>query len=225
MFSKNAVFSGLSLAESITAADVALMREKYPNAAVMTYVNTSAEVKAASDYCCTSGNALKIVEAVPNEEIIFLPDEYLARYVMGKTTKTIRVWKGRCEVHERFTPADIAKFRADYAGVVVLAHPECPPDVLAVVDFTGSTAQMQGYVERERPPRVVLLTECSMSDNIAANNPDIEMVRTCQLCPHMKRITLSKILHSLQTLTHEVVIPSDIATKARLSVQRMLDLS
>ena len=217
--------AGCSLAESITAADVALIREKYPNAAVVTYVNTSAEVKAASDYCCTSGNAVKIVEAIPNDEIIFLPDEYLAHYVAGQTRKTIRAWKGRCEVHERFTPADIAKFRADDPSVVVIAHPECPPEVLEVVDYTGSTAQMIGYVERERPARVVMLTECSMSDNVAAANPDISFVRPCQLCPHMKRITLPKILRSLKEGTHEVTIPEGVAVAARRSVERMLALS
>lgn len=217
--------AGCSLAESITAADVALIRERYPGAAVVTYVNTSAEVKAASDYCCTSGNALKIVEAVPNAEIIFLPDEYLASYVAGKTKKTIRVWKGHCEVHERFTPDDIRKFRAEHDGIVVLAHPECPPEVLAEVDYTGSTAQMIDYVETRRPARVVMLTECSMSDNVAAANPDIEMVRPCQLCPHMKRITLPKILRSLKEGTHEVTIPADVAQGARRSVQRMLDFS
>ncbi|HBH27066.1 MAG TPA: quinolinate synthase [Rhodospirillaceae bacterium] len=217
--------AGCSLAASITADDVALIREKYPGAAVVTYVNTSAAVKAASDYCCTSGNALKIVESIPHEEIIFLPDAYLADFVAGKTAKTIRAWKGTCEVHERFTPADITKFRADFPGVVVLAHPECPPEVLAEVDYTGSTAQMQAYVERERPARVVLLTECSMSDNIAAANPDIEMVRTCQLCPHMKRITLPKILRSLKEGVHEVTIPDGVAVAARRAVQRMLELS
>lgn len=219
------VDAGCSLAESITAADVDLIRQKYPNAAVVTYVNTSAEVKAASDYCCTSGNALKIVEGIPHEEIIFLPDEYLASFVRGKTKKTIRVWKGRCEVHERFTPKDIEKFRAEHEGIVVLAHPECPPDVLDAVDYTGSTSQMINYVETKRPPRVVMLTECSMSDNVQAANPDIELIRPCQLCPHMKRITLPKILRSLKENTHEVTVPDDIAEKARLSVQKMLDLS
>lgn len=217
--------AGCSLAESITAADVRLLREKYPNVPIVTYVNTSAEVKAESDICCTSGNAVKIIEALDADEILMIPDEYLAQYVQTKTKKKILTWKGHCEVHERFTPADIEKFRAQYPGVVVLAHPECPPEVIAASDYAGSTAQMVDFVEGKRPEKVVLITECSMSDNIAAANPDVELVRPCQLCPHMKRITLPKILKSLQEMGPTVEVDPEIAARAKKAVDRMLELS
>lgn len=217
--------AGCSLADSITAADIRLLKEKYPGLPVVTYVNTSAEVKAECDYCCTSGNALQIVDAIPSDEIIFVPDEYLGKYVQSQTSKKLHIWKGHCEVHERFTAEDIRNFRVQDENITVLAHPECPPEVLAEADFTGSTKQMIDYVEGKRPAKVVMITECSMSDNVAATNRDIEFVRPCQLCPHMKRITLPKILHSLQTMTTEIVVDEAIAGRARLSVQRMLDLS
>lgn len=218
--------AGCSLADAITAADIALLREKYPGVPVVSYVNTSAEVKAASDVCVTSGNAIKIVKAMNVPKLIFLPDEYLAKYVASKCPETeIIAWKGHCEVHELFTPEYIREIRAEHPGVVVLAHPECAPDVLLESDFVGSTAQMQDYVTEKHPPRVVLITECSMSDNVYAENPDLEFIKPCQLCPHMQLMTLPKILHSLQTMTHEVKIEKAIQEKALLSIQKMLDLS
>lgn len=217
--------AGCSLADSITAADVRLLREKYPDVPIVTYVNTSAEVKAESDYCCTSGNAVKIINALESDTVLMIPDQYLAKYTQGHTSKKILTWEGSCEVHERFTADDIIQFRARYEGVQVIAHPECPPEVLAEADFTGSTQQMIDFVEGEKPERVVLITECSMSDNIAAAHPEMELVRPCQLCPHMKRITLPKILSALQTEQPEVIIDPDLAARAVIPVQKMLDLS
>ena len=214
--------AGCSLAESITADDVKLLRQKYPGVPVVTYVNTSAAVKAESDICCTSGNAKKIVESLGVPEVIMLPDEFLAQNVAKETHVKIIAWKGHCEVHERFTAADIELYRKQNPGVVVLAHPECPPEVVAVADFAGSTARMIEYVEQKQPKRVVLVTECSMSDNVAASNPKVEFVRPCQLCPHMKRITLKNIRHALETMTHEVTIPADVAGPARRAVERMI---
>jgi quinolinate synthase len=214
--------AGCSLAESITAEDVRLLRQKYPGVPVVTYVNTSAAVKAESDICCTSGNAKKIVESLGVPEVIMLPDEYLAQNVAKETHVKIIAWKGHCEVHERFTAADIELYRKQNPGIVVLAHPECPPEVVAVSDFAGSTAHMIDWVESHKPKRVVLVTECSMSDNVAANNPDVEFVRPCQLCPHMKRITLKNIRRALETMTHEVTIPVIIAARARQAVERMI---
>jgi quinolinate synthase len=216
--------AGCSLAASITAADIALMRERYPGVPVVSYVNTSAAVKAASDICCTSANAKKIVESLGSPRVIMLPDEYLARNTAAHTKVEIIAWKGHCEVHERFTADDVKSVRESYPGVVVLAHPECPPEVVAESDFTGSTAAMAAYVGRERPGRVVLLTECSMSDNVALQYPDLEFVRPCNLCPHMKRITLPKIRRALETMTHEVTVDPAIAADARRAVERMLAL-
>lgn len=217
--------AGCSLAESITAADVRLLREKHPGVPIVTYVNTSAEVKAESDVCCTSGNAVKIVNALDSDTVLMIPDKYLAQYTQNHTSKKILTWEGSCEVHERFTPEDIIQFRERYEGVQVIAHPECPPEVLAEADFTGSTQQMIDYVEGERPSRVVLITECSMSDNIAAAHPEMELVRPCQMCPHMKRITLPKILKALQDEGPEVLIDPDIAERSLIPIQKMLDLS
>lgn len=217
--------AGCSLAESITAADVRLLREKHPGVPIVTYVNTSAEVKAESDVCCTSGNAVKIVNALDSDTVLMIPDKYLAQYTQNHTDKKILTWEGSCEVHERFTPEDIIKFRERYEGVQVIAHPECPSEVLAEADFTGSTQQMIDYVEGERPSRVVLITECSMSDNIAAAHPEMELVRPCQMCPHMKRITLPKILKALQDEGPEVLIDPDIAERSLIPIQKMLDLS
>jgi quinolinate synthase len=214
--------AGCSLAASITAEDVRLMRARYPGVPIVSYVNTSAAVKAESDVCCTSGNAKKIVEALGAPRVIMLPDEYLARNVAKQTGVEIIAWKGHCEVHERFTPDDIRELRALHPGVTVLAHPECPPEVVALCDFAGSTAAMADYVGRERPARVVLLTECSMSDNVALQYPDLDFVRPCNLCPHMKRITLKNIREALETMTHEVTVAPDIAQKARRAVERML---
>ncbi len=193
--------AGCSLAESITGADVRLLRERYPGVPVVTYVNSSAEVKAESDICCTSGNAKKVVESLGAPKVIMLPDEYLAQNIAKQTKVEIIAWKGHCEVHERFTPADIAELRKSYPGVTVLAHPECPPEVVAVADFTGSTAGMIDYVGKYKPARVALITECSMSDNVAVAHPELEFVRPCNLCPHMKRTTLPKIRHALETMT------------------------
>jgi quinolinate synthase len=214
--------AGCSLAASVTGADVRLLRERYPGVPVVTYVNTSAEVKAESDICCTSGNAVEVVESLGAAEVIFLPDEYLALNVAKQTKVEIVAWKGHCEVHERFTAADIRGFRKDNPDVIVLAHPECPPEVIAEADFAGSTAGMSDYVTQRRPKRVVMVTECSMSDNLAAEHPEVDFVRPCNLCPHMKRITLAKIRRSLETMTHEVTVEPAIADRARQSVERML---
>lgn len=214
--------AGCSLAESITAADVRLLRERHPGVPIVTYVNTSAAVKAESDICCTSGNAKKIVESLGVPKVIMIPDEYLARNIAAQTKVEIIAWKGHCEVHERFTPNDIRELRATHPGITVLAHPECPPEVIAECDYTGSTAGMADYVGQKRPSRVVLLTECSMSDNVALQYPDLDFVRPCNLCPHMKRITLQNIRHALETMTHEVTVAPEIAEKARQSVERML---
>ena len=214
--------AGCSLAESITAADVRLLRQRWPGVPVVAYVNTSAAVKAESDICCTSGNARKIVESLGAPRVIMLPDEYLAQNVAAETGVQIVTWAGHCEVHERFSAADVRQLRAGHPGIVVLAHPECPPEVVAEADFAGSTAAMADYVEREKPGRVVLMTECSMSDNIAALHPELDFVRPCNLCPHMKRITLPKIRRALETLQHEVTIDRAVAVAARRSVERML---
>jgi quinolinate synthase len=216
--------AGCSLAASITADDIKLLRQRHPGVPIVTYVNTSAAVKAESDVCCTSSNAKKIVEALGVPRVIMLPDEYLARNTAALTKVEIIAWKGHCEVHERFTPEDIRSLRESHPGITVLAHPECPPEVIAECDFTGSTAAMADYVGKERPPRVVLLTECSMSDNVALQYPDLEFVRPCNLCPHMKRITLPKIRHSLETMTHEVTVDPAIAERARHAVERMLSV-
>src|SRR5580658_3949519 len=200
--------AGCSLAASITAADVRLLKQRYPGVPVVAYVNTSAEVKAECDICCTSGNARKIVESLGVPRVIMLPDRYLARNVAAETEVEIIAWEGACEVHERFTPADIASMRENHPNVVVLAHPECPPEVVAVADYAGSTA--------------ALVTECSMSDNVAALYPEIDFIRPCNLCPHMKRITLPKIRRALETLSTEVTIPAAIADRARLAVERMI---
>lgn len=215
--------AGCSLAASITGADVRLMKEKYPGVPVVTYVNTSADVKAESDICCTSGNAVQIIESLGVDKVIMLPDEYLALNVARETNVEIVTWKGRCEVHEKFTPQDIREFRENYPGVVVLAHPECPPDVIDEADYSGSTAGMADYVGENNPGRVVLVTECSMSDNVSAQYPDIEFVKPCNLCPHMKRIDLDNILSALQNMEHEVTIDPAIADNARRSVDRMLN--
>ncbi|MDG4882040.1 quinolinate synthase NadA [Mesorhizobium sp. WSM4884] len=214
--------AGCSLADSITASDVRLMRQRYPGVPVVTYVNTSAAVKAESDICCTSGNALAVVESLGASRVIMLPDEYLAKNIAAQTKIEIIAWKGHCEVHERFTPADIRELREAHPGVTVLAHPECPPEVVAMADFAGSTAAMSDYVGRHRPARVVLMTECSMSDNVAVKHPDVDFVRPCNLCPHMKRITLANIRTALEENRHIVTIDPDIAERASRAVERML---
>ncbi len=216
--------AGCSLAESITAEDVRQLRQKYPGVPVVTYVNTSAEVKAESDICCTSGNALEVVESLAADRVIFLPDEYLAAYVAEQTDIEIISWRGHCEVHERFTASELEQYRADYDELTIIAHPECPPDVLKAADFVGSTAQMQDYVQTQRPVRVLMVTECSMSDNVAADIQDVEFIRPCNLCPHMKRITLANIYEALETLEPRVEIDPAVAVRARDSVERMLAL-
>jgi quinolinate synthase len=216
------VAAGCSLASSITPADVRLLRERYPGVPVVTYVNTSAAVKAESDICCTSGNARKIVESLGADRVIMLPDEYLAQNVAAETHVEIIAWAGHCEVHERFTATEIRLLREQYPGLVVLAHPECPPEVVAEADFAGSTAAMSDYVRTKKPVRVVMVTECSMSDNVAVGHPEIEFVRPCNLCPHMKRITLSNIRRALETMTYKVTIDPVVAIGARRAVERML---
>ncbi|UKJ74939.1 quinolinate synthase NadA [Azospirillum brasilense] len=214
--------AGCSLAESITAADVRLLRERYPGVPVVAYVNTSADVKAEVDICCTSGNAVEVVESLGAPRVIMLPDEYLAKYVATQTNVEIIAWKGHCEVHERFTGDEIREFRGRFDELIVIAHPECPPDVLEAADFVGSTARMVDFVADRRPPRVLMVTECSMSDNVAAASPETEFVRPCNLCPHMKKITLANILDSLRTLEPQVTIAPEVADRARRSVERML---
>jgi quinolinate synthase len=216
--------AGCSLASSITGEDVRLLRERLPGVPVVTYVNTSAEVKAESDITCTSSNALQVVESLGAERVIFLPDEYLARYVASQSKVKIIAWKGHCEVHERFTADELALIRANDPEIQIIAHPECPPDVLAEADFTGSTAHMIDFVRKNRPKRVVMVTECSMADNVQAELPEIEFVRPCNLCPHMKRITLPKILDSLLNMREEIVLDPAIAERARRAVERMVYL-
>jgi quinolinate synthase len=216
--------AGCSLAESITAADVRLLRERYPGVPVVTYVNTSAEVKAESDICCTSSNAVAVVESLGTDRVIFLPDQYLGRWVASQTAVEVILWEGSCMVHERFTGEELRAYRQSHPGIRIIAHPECPTDVLAEADFVGSTSGMIAWVERNRPPRVVMITECSMSDNVAAEIRDVEFVRPCNLCPHMKRITLAGIAASLRDLRHEVTIPAAVAEPARQAVIRMLAL-
>jgi quinolinate synthase len=217
--------AGCSLAASIKAEDVLQLRRQYPGVPVVTYVNTSAEVKAESDICCTSANALEVVESLNSDRVIFLPDEFLGRYVASQTKKEIILWKGHCEVHEKFTAKDLRAYRENFNGIVILAHPECPPDVLAEADYVGSTAGMIKEVGKLRPRRVLMVTECSMSDNVAVEFPQIEFVRPCNLCPHMKLITLPKILESLRTMKHVVEVDPRIADRARQAVQRMLELN
>src|SRR6267154_5427461 len=195
--------AGCSLADSITPEDVRLLRQSYPGVPIVTYVNTSAAVKAESDICCTSGNAKAVIESLGVERVIMLPDEYLARNIAAETKVKVITWTGHCEVHERFSAEEVRQLRENHPGIVVLAHPECPPEVLAEADFAGSTAGISAYVEKQRPPRVVLLTECSMSDNVAIQHPELEFIRPCNLCPHMKTITLRNIRRALETMQHQ----------------------
>ena len=216
--------AGCSLADSITAEDVRLMRQRYPGSPVIAYVNTSSAVKAEVDICCTSGNALAVVESLGAEHVVMLPDEYLAQNIAAQTKVKITAWKGHCEVHELFNASDVRQIRENHPGVTILAHPECPPEVVAEADFSGSTAAMSGFVGERHPAQVVLLTECSMSDNVAVQHPEVEFITPCNLCPHMKRITLKNIRHALETGEHEVTIDPSIAERARRSVERMLAL-
>jgi quinolinate synthase len=216
--------AGCSLAESITAADIRLLRERYPGVPVVTYVNTSAEVKAESDICCTSGNAVQVVESLGVDRVIFLPDQYLGRWVATQTDVKIILWEGSCIVHERFTGEELRAYRASYPRIQIIAHPECPPDVLEEADFVGSTAGMIDWVKRERPERVVMITECSMSDNVAAEVPETDFVRPCNLCPYMKKITLAGIRDSLRDMKEEVLVDPAVAARARVAVGRMLEV-
>jgi quinolinate synthase len=213
--------AGCSLAESITADDVRALRAAHPGAPVVTYVNTSAAVKAESDICCTSANAVKVVESLDAPKVIFLPDEYLAAWVAAQTNVEIVSWKGHCEVHERFRGADVRDLKETQPGIAVLAHPECPPDVLAEADFIGSTTAMLGWVRERRPSKVAMITECSMAANLVEAFPDIDFVAPCNMCPHMKRITLPKILRSLETMEPRIEIDPAVAARARLAVERM----
>lgn len=214
--------AGCSLADSITPEDVALLRQAHPGVPVITYVNTSSAVKAASDICCTSGNAKKVVESLGVPKVLMIPDEFLAQNVARETDVEIIAWHGHCEVHELFNAQDVRDLREAHPGVIVLAHPECPPEVVAQADFAGSTAVMSDYVAQKKPARVVLLTECSMSDNVSVDHPSVEFIRPCNLCPHMKRITLSNIRMALEENRHEVTVDPTIAVAARRAVERML---
>lgn len=217
--------AGCSLAASITPEDVIAMRAQYPGVPVVTYVNTSAAVKAVSDVCCTSSNAADIVNALPGDSVIMIPDQFLARNTAKKTSKKVITWAGSCEVHETFTAGDIAELRHAYPDAKIIAHPECPPEVIDAVDFSGSTAAMIDYVKNGKPPRVVMVTECSMSDNVAAESPGVAFLRGCNICPHMKRITLENVLWSLHTGTEEVTVAQELMEPARAAVQRMIDYS
>ena len=216
--------AGCSLADSITGADVRLLRERYPGVPVVTYVNTSADVKAESDICCTSGNAVQVVESLGVDRVIFLPDKYLGQWVASNTHVDIILWEGSCMVHEQFTAEELRGYRELHPGIQIIAHPECPPDVLDEADFVGSTAGMIGWLESHQPRQVVMVTECSMSDNVAADSPNTEFIRPCNLCPHMKRITMEGIRDSLRDMKHEVVIEPKIADRARIAVERMLEV-
>ena len=221
--------AGSSLAESITGADVKSLRQAYPGVPIVTYVNTSADVKAESDICCTSSNAVAIVEAMAKEfnsnNVLCIPDEFLAKNIARETDIEVIAWKGRCEVHEQFSADEIRQYRADDPGLVIIAHPECPPEVVDESDFSGSTSGMIKWVQDNQPERVLMVTECSMSDNVAVENPNVNFVRPCNLCPHMKQITLPKVLEALVFERQEVLVDADVAAAARLAVQRMIDIN
>jgi len=214
--------AGCSLASSITGEDVKLLKEKYPSVPVVSYVNTSADVKAESDICCTSANAVKVVESLGVNKVLFLPDQYLAKYVSTKTKVQILSWVGTCIVHERFSAQEIKDIKKQNPGIVVLSHPECPPEVIAASDFTGSTSSMSKYVKKNQPEKVILVTECSMSDNVQVENPDVQFIKPCNLCPHMKTITLPKVLDCLENETNEILIPEITSRRARKAVERMI---
>jgi len=216
--------AGCSLSSSITGKDVRLLKEKYPGVPVVSYVNTSADVKAETDVCCTSANAVKVVESLGVKKVIFLPDEYLAKYVASNTTVKIISWKGTCMVHEQFTAKEINEIKEQNPGIVVIAHPECPPDVINASDFAGSTTGMSEYVKKNQPKKVMMVTECSMSDNVQVENPNVQFIKPCNLCPHMKKITLPKILDCLEKENNEIIIPDNLIEKARLSVERMTSI-
>ena len=217
--------AGCSLAASITPEDVRMLREAYPGVPIVTYVNTSAAVKAECDITCTSSNAVKVVESLGAPRVLCIPDQYLAKWVQSQTKVEVITWKGACEVHERFTGEELNRMRDDDPGLKIIAHPECPPDVIAASDFTGSTSGMINWVKDKRPKKVVLVTECSMASNVAVEVPDVEFVRPCNLCPHMKRISLENIYDSLLHLQYEVHVDPDVADRARRAVERMVNLT
>ena len=214
--------AGCSLSSSINGKDVRLLKEKYPGVPVVSYVNTSAEVKAETDICCTSANAVKIVNSLGVKKVIFLPDEYLAKYVASQTDVEIIAWKGICMVHDQFNEKEIHEIRKNNPGIKIIAHPECPPDVIKASDFAGSTSGMIKYVEDHQPKKVMMVTECSMSDNIQVENPNVEFIKPCNMCPHMKKITLSKILDCLENETGEIIMDQETIEKSRTSVERMV---
>ena len=216
--------AGCSLAESITAEDIRKLKKKYPNVPVVTYVNTSADVKSETDICCTSANAVKVVESLGVDEVIFLPDEYLAKYVSLNTKVKIISWKGKCEVHEKFSKKDILEIKSRYKDLEVVSHPECPPDVIAASDFTGSTGSMINHVKNTKAKNIFLVTECSMSDNVQIENPNINFIKPCNLCPHMKKIELPKILDCLKNYKNEIKIDQDIAKNAKKAISRMIEV-
>jgi quinolinate synthase len=213
--------AGCSLSSSITGKDVRLLKQKYPGTPVVSYVNTSADVKAETDVCCTSANAVKVVESLGVKKVIFLPDDYLAQYVASKTNVEIISWKGTCIVHEKFTSKEIKEIKEQNPEIVVIAHPECPPDVINASDFAGSTSGMSDYIKKNQPKKVMMVTECSMSDNVQVENPNVQFIKPCNLCPYMKKITLPKILNCLENESNEIIIPNNLMKKARLSVERM----
>ncbi|MDA9643652.1 quinolinate synthase NadA [Candidatus Pelagibacter sp.] len=213
--------AGCSLSSSITGKDVRLLKKKYPGVPVVSYVNTSADVKAETDICCTSANAVKIVESLGVKKVIFLPDNYLAKYVASQTDVEIIAWKGICMVHDQFNEKEINDIREKNPGIKIIAHPECPPEVIKASDFAGSTGGMIDYVKNNQPQKVMMVTECSMSDNIQVENPNVEFIRPCNLCPHMKKITLPKILDCLENETGEIIMDKETIEKARIPVERM----
>ena len=216
--------AGCSLSSSITGNDVRNLKKKYPGVPVVSYVNTSAEVKAETDVCCTSANAVKIVESLGVKKVIFLPDDFLAKYVASQTDVEIISWKGTCEVHEQFNDEEINEIRKNNPGIKIIAHPECPPDVIKASDFAGSTSGMIKYVKDNQPEKVMMVTECSMSDNVQIDNPNVKFIRPCNLCPHMKKITLPKILDCLENETNELIMDKETIEKARKSVERMAEI-
>ena len=216
--------AGCSLSNSITGKDVKLLKQKYPGVPVVSYVNTSADVKAETDVCCTSANAVKVVESLKVKKVIFLPDQYLANYVAKNTKVKIISWKGTCIVHEQFTAKEINEIKSQNPGIKIIAHPECPPDVIEASDFTGSTSGMINYVKNNQPKKVMLVTECSMSDNVEADNPNVSFIKPCNLCPYMKKIDLKKILECLENETNEIILDNKIIEAARKSVIRMTEI-